>query len=99
MVEGNGVVISKLAKSALRQLRCTVRLHVRLQRMDNHIITIPTATVFLRTRGEIRLVAVTNSNCNTCITEVVHKEVDANKSVHQGQAGETRSTINMDKLA
>ena len=42
-----GVVISKLAKSALRQLRRTVRLHVRLQSTNDHIITILTATVLL----------------------------------------------------
>ena len=95
-MEGNGVVISKLAKSALRQLRRTIRFHVRFQSMNDHIVTILTATVLLETRGEIGFVPVANGNA--CTTVVVHKEVDTNKSVHQGGARETRGTINMDKL-
>ena len=98
-MEGNSVVISKLAESALRQLRCTIGLHAHLQCMNSHIDTITIVTVLLKTSNEIRRVHVVVTNSNTVVTEVIHKEVDANKCMDQGCAGEIRCTINMNKLA
>ena len=95
-MKGNGVVISKLAKRASRQHRCTIRLHVCFQSTNGHIVTILMVTVLLETCKEIGLVLV--ANCNTHTTAVIHKQVDTNKSMHQGAARETRGTINMDKL-
>ena len=97
-MESDGVVISKLAKGALRQLRCTIRLHMHLQGTNHHIAAIPTATVLFEDRREIGLVSVTNDHTMSCITIVIHKQVDTNKSMHQGAARETRGTIHMDKL-
>jgi hypothetical protein len=96
VMESNGVLISKLAKGTLGQLRRTVRLQMPLQGTNHYILTVPTAAVLLENRREIGLVPVPNDIA--VITIVVHKQVDTNKSMHQRAAGEIRRTIHMNKL-
>jgi len=96
MVQSNGVLISKLAKGTLGQLRRAVRLHMPPQGPNHHILTIPTAAVFLKTVKKIRLVPVANDR--TVVTKIIHKQVAPNKRMHQGAAGKTRRAVHMHQL-
>jgi hypothetical protein len=96
MVQSNGVLVSKLAKGTLGQLRRAVGLHMPLQGTNHHILTIPTAAVFLKTVKKIRLVPVTNDHA--AVTKIIHKQVAPNECMQQGAAGKTRRAVHMHQL-